>query len=157
MTIKKYTQLSKGSKEKLRTTLERLHKSGITVKDVKTMSDLQIKKALGFKGKKASFLGLKRNINQLQFDLERKEGVSNSALPTYVKFGYRGKKLSRTKNELRKTVGLNIFFDIAKKVQKEFKLTERQSYKRTDLILKQANINYKNLSKREKELLSYFS
>lgn len=161
--VKKYSQLSKGSKDKLSNTVERLHKSGITRKDALKMSDSDLKKALGFKGKKASFEGLKRNIKQIGVGVdkidtkERKEGITNLSIPKYIKFGYRGKKLNIVKTEIRKTAGLNIFYDISKKVQTEFNLSENQSYRRTDAILKIARINYANLTKREKELLSYFS
>lgn len=154
---KKYSQLSKSSKTKLSSTLNRLHKSGITVKDVSTMSDAKLKQALGFKGSQTSFKGLKRNIDQLQFTQERKEGISNLSLVSYSKIGYRGKGLSRVKSQLRKGVGLNIFYDISKEVQKKYGLTEKQSYRATDTILTQARKNFKKLDKKEKELLSYFS
>lgn len=154
---KTYSQLKESSKGKLANTLERLHKSGITVKDTLVMSDSQLKQSLGFKGKKTSFEGLKRNIRQLQFDQQRQEGISNRSLTSYAKSGYRGKGLSRVKSQLRKTVGLNIFFDISKKVQSTFNLTTNQSYKQTSLILRKARTNFRNLSKREKEILSFFS
>ena len=154
---KKYSQLSKSSKIKLSSTLNRLHKSGLTVKDVSTMSDSKIKQALGFKGSQTSFKGLKRNIDQLQFTQQRKEGISNLSLISYSKVGYRGKGLSRVKSQLRKSVGLNIFYDISKEVAKKYGLTEKQSYKATNTILIQARKNFKKLDKKEKELLSFFS
>lgn len=161
--VKAYKDLSKGSKSRLSGTVARLHKSGITVRQVydskgkQVMSDIDLKKGLSFKGKKASFDGLKRNILQIQLSQERKEGLSTLALPQYVKFGYKGKKLSVITKELRKTAGLNIFFDISKKVQKQFNLTEKEAFRRTDLILKMAHTNYKKLSKVEKVILSFFS
>ena len=154
---KKYSQLSESSKKKLSTVLSRLHKSGITVKDTFTMSDTKIKQALGFKGSQTSFKGLKRNILQLQFTQERQESISNKALISYTKVGYRGKGLSRVKSQLRKTVGLNIFFDISKDVQKKFNLSTSESYRITDKLIKRAKSNYKKLTQKEKELLSYFS
>lgn len=155
--VKKYSQLSESSKKRLSSVLVRLHKSGISVKDTQILSDTELKKGLGFKGTQTSFNALKRNIVQLQFTQKRKEGVSNRSLITYSKVGYRGKGLSRVNSQLRKTVGLNIFYDIAKQVQKKFNLTEKQSYRATDSILKQAKVNYKRLDKKERELLSYFS
>lgn len=155
--VKKFKDLSTSSKKKLSSVLVRLHKRGISVKDTQTLSDSELKKGLGFKGSQTSFIALKRNIVQLQFTQKRKEGVSNLALTSYAKKGIRGKPLSRTKTQLRKEIGLNIFFDIAKDVQKKFNLTENQSYNATRSILRQAKINYKKLDKKEKELLSYFS
>lgn len=157
MKKKKYSQLSEGSKKKLSGLLVRLHKSGISVKDIPSLSDFQLKKGIGFKGSQTSFKALKRNIVQLQYTQERKEDVSNRSLISYSKIGYRGKGLSRVNSQLRKSVGLNIFFDIAKDVQKKHKLTEKQSYSATRKILKQAKLNYKRLDKKDKELLSYFS
>jgi len=154
---KKYSQLSEGSKKKLSNVLSRLHKSGITIKDTKSMNDSQLKQSLGFKGSNTSFNALKRNINQLQFTNERQEGISNRSLISYTKIGYRGKGLSRVKSQLRKTIGLNIFFYIAKDVQKEFNLSSGESYSATRVLLKRAKINYKKLSQKEKELLSFFS
>ena len=154
---KKYSQLTEGTKTKYSNTLERLHKSGITVKDTKIMTDLQLKQALGFKGKKSSFEGLKRVIKQLQFDQNRQEKISDRSLQSYSKAGYRGKGLSKVKSQLRKSVGLNIFFDISKEVKSKYGLTTNQSYRQTERILKQARINYGRLSQREKEILSYFS
>jgi len=154
---KKYSQLTESSKKKLSGVLSRLHKSGTTVKDTQGMNDMQLKQALGFKGSDTSFKALKRNINQLQFTQERKEGISNRSLISYTKIGYRGKGLSRVKSQLRKTVGLNIFFDISKEVAKKYGLTENQSYSATRTILKQARLNYKKLDKKDKQLLSYFS
>jgi len=155
--IKKYVQLSVSSKQKLSSVLVRLHKSGITSKEALGLSDSELKKNLGFKGSQQSFKALKRNITQLSYTQERKQGVSNQSLIHYSNIGYRGKGLSRVKSQLRKGVGLNIFFDIAKKVQKQYSLTEKQSYKATDTILRQAKVNYKRLDKKERELLSYFS
>lgn len=163
MTVKDYTKLSKGSKDKLSNTLARLHKSGITRKEALLMSDYDLKQALGFKGKKASFEALKRNIRQIGLGvsktdvIQRKEGVSNLVLPKYVKFGFRGKKLNIVKTEIRKASGLNIFFDIAKKVQTTFKISEKDSYNETRAILELAKINYNALTKRQKIILSYFS
>ena len=154
---KTYFQLSESSKERLSSVLERLHKSGLSVKDVEVMSNVQLKRAIGFKGKISSLEGFRRNVAQLQFTQIRKESISNRTLISYRKAGYRGKGLSRVSHQLRKGIGLNTFFDIAKKVQTTFNISKSQSYKRTDLILKKARVNYKKLSKREKEILSYFS
>lgn len=154
---KNYSQLTESSKNKLSNTLERLHKSGITVRQALSMSDTQLRQALGFKGKKSSLEGLKRNIKQIQFNQNRKEQISNRSLTSYTKSGYRGKGLTRVKSQLRKTTGLNIFFDIAKDVQTKFNVSKERSYSETRTILKVARTNYKKLSKREKELLSYFS
>ena len=161
--VKKYSELGKGSKDKLSSTIERLHKSGITRKEALAMSDSDLKQSLGFVGKKASFEGLKRNIRNIgsgisdKDKLTRKEGLSNIVLPKYVKFGYRGKKLNVVKTELRKTAGLNIFFDISRKVQSQFNLTSKQAYKRTDLIIKKYHFKKESLSKVERQILSFFS
>jgi len=155
--VKKYSQLSEGSKKKLSAVLLRLHKSGISVKDSQIMSDSQIKQKLGFKGSQTSFKALKRNIVQLQYTQERQENISNRSLTNFLNKGVRGKNLLRVKSQLRKTVGLNIFYDISKEVAKKYGLTKKQSYRATDTILTQARKNFKKLDKKEKELLSYFS
>jgi len=155
---KPYSQLSETSKEKLSNVLERCHKRGITVKEALKMSNSELRQNFAIKSrKKATIEGFKRNLRQLQFTQERQEKISGRVLPSYTKVGYRGKGLSRVKSQLRKTVGLNIFFDIAKKVQTTFNVTKNQSYKQTDTILRRARLNYRGLTKREREVLSYFS
>lgn len=163
MTTLKYSKLTPTTKGKLNSTLVRLHKSGITQKEALALSDKDLKQALGFKGKKTSFEGLKRNIKNLSVGindkdkLSRKEGLRTLALPKYAKFGYRGKRLSIIKKELSKAIGLNIFFDISKEVQTKFNVSTKQSFKLTNSILERAKKNYKKLSVIEKIILSYFS
>ena len=162
--VKKYSQLKPLSKNKLSTTLERLHKSGLKRNDIfrpkdnkQLISDKELRLSLGFKGKKASFEGLKRNIRQIGISKERKEGSVNLSLPKYANFGFRGRKLDIIKKELRTTSGINIFFDIQAKVQKEFNLTKNQALIQTKAILEIAKTNYTKLNKREKIVLSYLS
>jgi len=163
MTSLAYNKLSSNSKAKLNSTLIRLHKAGLTQKDALGLSDKDLRKALGFKGTKTSFNGLKRNIKNLSVGidkkdaLKRKEGLRSLALPKYAKFGFRGKKLSIINKELGKTVGLNIFFDISKDVQTRFGISEKKSWFITRNILKKAKVNFNQLTQIEKIILSYFS
>jgi len=161
--VKEYKDLDVKFKERLSIVVERLHKSGITRTEALKMSDSDLRKSLGFVGKKASFEGLKRNIRNIgsgisdKDKLTRKEGLSNLILPKYSKIGYRGKGLTRVKSQIRKTAGLNIFFDISKKVQSQFNLTSKEAYKRTDLIIKKYHTRKESLTKVERQILSFFS
>lgn len=159
-----YSKLDTKSKSKLASVLERLHKSGLKRNDIfrpkdnkQLISDKELRLSLGFKGKKASFEGLKRNIKSIGISKERKEGSVNLTLPKYTKFGFRGHKLDVIQKELRQTSGINIFFDIQAKVQKEFNLTKGQALRQTKAILEIAKTNYTKLNQREKIILSYFS
>lgn len=152
---KTYSQLSEASRKKLDSHLRRIYKNGYSVKEVLAMSDLELRQK--FSLKVSAIEGFKKNTQQLQFTQERKEKISDRSLNEFVKQQYRGKGLSRVKSRLRKTIGLNIFFDISKKVQSQYNLTKNQSYRRTDLILRRARTNYRGLSKREREILSFFS
>jgi len=155
---KPYSQLSETSKEKLSNVLERCHKRGITVKEALKMSNSELRQNFNIKSrKKATIDGFKRNLRQLQFTQERQEKVSDRALKTYVKQNYRGKGLNRVKTQLRKHVGLNTFFDIAKKVQTTFNISRNESYNKTRSILNRYRISKSRLSRREIEILSFFS
>lgn len=155
--IQKYVNLTQNSKTKLVSVAERLERCGITSKDALKLSDFDLKQIVGFKGKKSSFDGFKRNIKEISFDLERKKGVLNDSLPKYTKLGYRGKGLNLVKVRLNKTLGLNTFFDIAKEVQKKFGLSESESWSKTRDTLALANVSFKQLLPSEKEVLEYFS
>ena len=172
MPPKSYNQLKSSAKNKLATTLNRLEKSGIKINDYIDnhksssnygkfkVSNKQIRNDLGFKGKNTSLEGLKRNIRELWLSKERQEGSVNIQINKAKSLGYRGKGLSQIKNRLRKTSGINTFFDIAKDVQNKFNVSERKSFDITRDILKRAKKSkqkLKLLNQKEKQLLSFFS
>jgi len=152
---KKYVDLSSGSKKKLENTLERLERCGITIYESKKMSDTQLRQALGFKGKKTSFDGLKRNINQLSLDMSRKQGSINLVLAKKVKQGYRGKGLKIQRGILVKTCG-DTFTSIALDLEKAG-LSKKESYIATRRILKVPKYLYpKQLNRKEREILGNY-
>lgn len=172
MAQKKYSQLKQTAKNKLATTLNRLEKSGVKINDYIVnqksnsnygkfkVSNKQIRQDLGFKGKNTSLEGLKRNIREVWLSKERKEGSVNIEVNKAKNLGYRGKGLSQIKNRLRKTSGINTFFDISNQVQIKFKVNEKESWNITRNILKRAKKSKQKLNllnQKEKELLSYFS
>jgi len=155
--LKAYINLEKASKDKLVSVAERLERSGITVKEALKLSDLDLRKSVGFKGKKTSFEGFKRNVKEIGLTLERKQGILKDALPKYAKIGYIGKGLNLAKVRLDKIIGLNVFFDIAKEVQNKFGLTVSESYNKTSNMLQIAKFDFNQLSKSEKIILEFFS
>jgi len=163
MDIKKYPSLKKGTRDKLSQTNRRLQKVGLTPNEFLDLNRSEQKKALNYKGLDKNFDGTIRNVKQLIIGVSkddkllRQKSIVNISTKFYVKIGFRRKKLSRMKAQLSKSMGLNIFYDIAKKVQKKYKLSKDASYRKTDSILKRALIDYGKLKRKEKNILSYFS
>ena len=163
MDIKKYPSLKKGTRDKLSQTNRRLQKVGLTPDEFLDLNRSEQKKSLNYKGLDKNFDGTIRNVKQLiigvskEDKLLRQKSIVNISTKFYLKIGFRRKKLSRMKAQLSKSMGLNIFYDIAKKVQKKYKLSKDASYRKTDSILKRALIDYGKLKRKEKNILSYFS
>lgn len=170
MPLKAYNKLKQSSKNKLATTLNRLERNGIKINDYINnqkssanygkfkVSNKQIKNDFGMKA--SAVEGFKRNIKQVWISKERKEGSVNIQVNKAKTIGYRGKGLSQMKNRLRKTSGINIFFDISKEIQTKFNISEKQSWNLTRDILKRAKKSKQKLNllnQKEKQLLSFFS
>jgi len=150
---KKYSELSVSSREKLANTLSRLERRGITITEAKKMSNPQLRVALGFKGKKASLLGLRRNIQQITFTETHKLGTVNIATTKFIKYGYGGKGLKLAKSRLIKTVG-KTFDSISGEFIKEGMKT-KEAHRRTREILALPKSKYSTkLTKKERDILS---
>jgi len=135
MVRKDFNQLAKSSKDKYSSILKRLHTSGITSKEALVMSNSELKKTIGFKGKLSSLNGLKRNISAIKRDSTKKRDLPNYTLKSYKKFGYRGKKLQEVKIELNKTIG-STFYSISDDIQKKRNISEKEADKRVNFLLK---------------------
>ena len=163
MGTKKYSSLKKSSKAKLSQINRRLQKRNLTPNQFLNLSRSEQKKAFNYKGLDKNFDGTIRNVKQLTIGVSkddkllRQRSTINLSTKFFYKIGFRKKKLSRMKAQLTKSMGLNIFFDIAKRVQKKYKISINASYKKTNNILKLAKINYNKLNKKDKNILSYFS
>lgn len=126
--------LSNSSIKKYASVLTRIHKAGYSQSEILSMTDLEVKQALGMKSIKA-VKPLKRNIKSLSIDDGRKPVIINEATNTLKKEGWKGKGLEKQKNELIKTLDVQ---KIPKQMEKQFKelasqikkveTTEKNSY-----------------------------
>lgn len=160
---KTYPSLKKATKDKLSQVNRRLQKAGLTPYEFLDLSRSEQKKVINYKGLDKNFNGTIRNVKQLIIGVSkddkllRQKSTVNLSTKFFIKIGFRRKKLSRIRAQLSKSMGLNIFFDIAEMVQKKYKLSKDASYRKTDSILKMAKIDYNKLKKKDKNILSYFS
>lgn len=161
-----YTNAKDTSKSKWKSTALRLNQNGYTAKEILEkdkngnyiIDDKQLKSIFQFKGKgyKSQAIGFRKNVSQLQFDTERKRNVWKDVETKYNSMGFRGKKLSRMMVDVNNTLGLNTFFDIARKVQKEYGISKQDSYDKTRDIINQANFLRSGLSRKDADIISAF-
>lgn len=155
MTLKKkYSELSESSKSKIASTLERLDKAGITIKEAKAMSDADLRKGVGFKGKKTSFEGFKRNVQQITFTQEHRKESANIVIAKYKKYGFKGRKLKELEKDLTKTAGSS-FISISQELEK-IGYDKDESYKAAELLLKIPKDKYDTIPAAEREILRDF-
>lgn len=156
MVKKQFKELSKQSKSRYGNVLERLHKSGVRISDVSAMPDAMLRKAIGFKGKKKSLDGFRRNVSAIKRDTTKRTSLPTYVIPKYKKFGYRKKRLAQVYAELNKTIG-ETFSGIAeglRAVNKSY--TIKKSYARTRFLLKLPRSQYGRLPQKERDVLALF-
>jgi len=151
---KKFIDLSKSSKDKYGSVVERLHTSGTTVIQAQKMSDLDLKTRIGFKGKKASFNAFKRNLNAIRTDTSKRQALPSHILPKYVKFGYRTKGLTKITAELQKTVG-ETFKAMVKDVENANPTwSEKEAIRHVIRLLKLPKSLYKKQPQSDRDILA---
>jgi len=156
-----YKQLSKSSKAKISNTLERLDKAGITVKEAKALSDSDLKNALGItRMKKASLIGLRKNIRQITFSQEHRKESANIVIKKYKAFGFKGIKLKQLEKDLTKTAGSS-FISISQELEKigytgKDKEGKNLSWKRAEFLLKIPKDKYDVIPQKERDILADF-
>lgn len=154
MVKKKYAELSEGSKKKIAGVLKRLDKADITVKKAKAMTDSDLKKALGFKGKKASFIGLRKNIKQITLTQVRRKESVDIVVKQYQKQGWKGVKLKGLQKDLTKTAGSS-FISISNELQK-LGYEKYDSYDQAEFLLKIPKSKYNTIPKDQRDILRDF-
>ena len=153
--VKEYSQLSEPTKSRYSSMLEKLHKSGFTISEVRNFTGKELKNALGNKATVKTNEAYIRIIKQISSTPERKEKTIEKTLISYKNFGYRGKKLNDIEKELVKTSG-NTFMSIAKDLQHEG-YSEKESYYKTRELLKVPKSDYdKKLTKIEKDIIESY-
>lgn len=135
-----YAQLSESTKQRYSSMLEKVHKSGYTSKELLKMNDNDFRNALGTKAKNLnSQRSLVRNMSKgtsRKDTKERQEGLINRVVKSYKKSGIKGKQLTTITKEVKKSIGYNKFFDIAKDLQQYYGETNEQSWKHAhDIII----------------------
>lgn len=153
--VKEYSQLSDTTKSRYSSMLEKLHKSGYSITEVRDFSGMELKKALGNKATVKTNEAYIRIIKQISKTPERKERTIALTLISYKNFGYRGKKLDVIEKELIKTSG-NTFMSIAKDLQ-NVGYSEKESYYKTRELLKVPKSDYdKKLTITEKNIIENY-
>lgn len=138
--------------------MNRLERNGLSVKQAQSLSDVDLKKALGFKGKQASFEGLKRNINaidaSIKKDYERAIELSKDVASKEKTQSQKSRKYKIATNVL----GHNRFWNgINKAVDINRNLTKNQAIEIVDRTIKSAKIDYNALSKKQKQIIDSIS
>jgi len=152
---KDYSALKESSKQKIASTLERLDKAGITVKQSKAMSDTDLKNALGItKMKKASLVGLRKNIKQIGLSQERRKESANIVVAKYKAFGFKGAKLKQLEKDLTKVAGSS-FISISEELQK-LGYEKYESYDQAEFLLKIPKDKYDTIPIEQQDILRDF-
>ena len=116
------------------------------------MSDADLRKGVGFKGKKASFEGFKRNIRQITFTQEHRKGSANIVVAKYKSYGFKGAKLKQLEKDLTKTAGSS-FISISQELEK-IGFSKEMSYKRASFLLKIPKSKYNLIQQSERDILA---
>ena len=148
--LKPYSKLSKSSQKRLGQFAKKVHLVGTTASKVKKMTDSEIRTTFQTKAKNLDTF--RRLARQLTSTKERREGSIKLAIKPYIKFGFKGPKLEKIEKELTKTVG-NTFSAIASDLQTKLGLSEKESYKRANMLLKIPKEHYDELTDIEVEIL----
>ncbi len=162
-----WNQTSTSTKAKLGSVALRLDQNGYTAKQLLEtdkkgnykIDNQQLKSIFQIKEKGRSTkntIGFRKNVKQLQFDLDRKRGIYTNVENKYSNMGFKGKKLRTMMTQFNKTVGLNTFFDIAREVKKQYGVSEKQSYTITRNMIDVYNFDKKQLSSNQKAIFDYF-
>lgn len=154
---KSWSQLSESSKRTLVNRVEKVHKAGYSVQEAIKMSPTKFKGVIGSSAKVNTIKAYQRNLRSAIDTQTKQTAIKNRITSNFVKNGWKGKALSRMSTQVSKTVGLNPFFDIAKKIQKKQKVTKQMSFKAARNLIEAAKRSYQGLNQADKEVLSYFS
>ena len=150
-----YNQLAESTKERYTSMLKQIHLSGLTVMEVRDYTPKEFKNALGNKA------SLKQNekylsiVRQISHNIERKDNTVKRAKDFYQNIGYRAKGLERIEKELTRTIG-NTYFSIVKRLQKDYKETEKKALLHARDILKISKKDYSMLEQKEQVILADF-
>ena len=148
--LKPYSKLSKSSQKRLGQFAKKVHLAGTTASKVKKMTDSEIRTTFQTKAKDLDTF--RRLARQLTATKERRESSIEKALKSYVKFGFKGKRLEQVEKELIKSTG-NTFMAMAQDIQDKLGLSEKESYKKANELLKLPKSEYDELSDLEIEIL----
>lgn len=150
---KDYDQLSEGTKKRLASTLEKVHKSGYSISDYEKMDNKDFASNLGIKPTKTNIEANRRLLRQVKGTSERKQKTIDKSIDQYKKEGWKGKGLERIRTDLVKTAGFT-FFEVYDKVQDKYKFeTKEQGYEYTRGLLRVPAEAVDDLSDFDKEVI----
>lgn len=149
---KEYDQLSESTKKRLAISIEKVHKSGFTIKDYEKMNDKDFSKNLGIKlGKKTKYgysnvYAHRKLFRQVKGSATRKSETIEKSLKKYQKEGWKGKGLDKMKRELVKVAG-NTFQEVYDQLDKKYHFESKSKgyeYTRQLLMIPQSEIQHLN-------------
>lgn len=153
--MKDYNDLSDSTKNRYASMLEKLHKSGFTTMEVRNFTGKELKNALQNKATIKTNEAYIRIIHQITTTIERKDKTVDLALDSYKKFGFKGRGLDKIEKELTKVSG-NTYFAIVKRLQKDYKESEKKALIHARDILKLPKSHYTMLEQKEQLILADF-
>lgn len=156
---KDYDQLSEASKKRLSTALEKVHKSGFSIKDYEQMNDKDFSKNLGIKlGKKTKYgysnvYAHRKLFKQVKGTPTRKTESIEKSLKKYEKEGWKGKGLVRMKKELVKVAG-NTFQEVYEQLDKKYHFESKSTgYEYTRQLLMIPKSQIENLNDYDQDVI----
>lgn len=119
--MKDYKDLSDSTKARLKSFLKKADQSGYTFREMRKMSDSELKTALNLRPNvsKEYLRANRRLINQIQKSKERRVKVIENVKDEYKKLGFRGKRLDLMEKQLIRTAG-NTFTAMSDEVRKKY-------------------------------------
>lgn len=146
-----YSKLKESSKSTLASTLEKVHKTGFSARELLEMNEKDFRSAYGTKA--IDWKAQQRRLRQIVGTNERKNESAKRVIDTYKKQGFRSKRLEQIEVEVNKSAS-NTFQGVVDKVKDKFLITkDQEAYKYARDLLKVPPSQVSDLNATEQEIL----
>jgi hypothetical protein len=160
-----YNKLDESTKSRLASFVEKVHKKGLTFKELREMNNREFNKALELKGRfsNAKVSAQRRLLTQTYGSNVRRVESKERAIKNYKNFGYSGKRLDQINRELSQTIGSifdSISIDIEALLYSKIKtpyIRERKANLKTKELLLIDKTERDNLNQKIKDILGFWS
>ena len=128
------------------------------MKEAQSLSDIDLKRAIGFKGKQSSFKGFKRNLNAIDPTINNDYDRAIELSKDVASKEKTSKDKSRKYKIATNVLGHNRYWNgVSKAVDINRNLTKNQALEIVDRTIKSAKIDFNALSKKQKEIIQAIS